>query len=101
MSNNIFPAQPVIGELLKYTQVGSRQTRLFTKADDVVNIDALAEKGLQYKLDRFKDDTIGRRVRLGLLFLNPSMRTRMSTQIAAKNLGMDVIVFNIDKEGCN
>lgn len=99
MSNNIFPAQPVIGELLKYTQIGNRQTKLFTKADDVVNIDALAEKGLQYKLDRFKDDTIGRRVRLGLLFLNPSMRTRMSTQIAAKNLGMDVIVFNIDKEG--
>ena len=99
MSNALFPAKPIVGELLKYTQIGNRQTKIFTKADDVVNIDALAEKGLQYKLDRFKDDTIGKKIRLGLLFLNPSMRTRMSTQVAAKNLGMDVIVFNIDKEG--
>ncbi len=99
MSNNIFPAKSIVGELLKYTQIGSRQTKVFTKADDVVDIDALANKGLQYKLDRFKDETIGKHIRLGLLFLNPSMRTRMSTQIAAKNLGMDVIVFNIDKEG--
>jgi N-succinyl-L-ornithine transcarbamylase len=36
-----------------------------------------------------------------LLFLNPSLRTRISTQVAAKNLGMDCIVFNIDKEGWN
>ncbi len=34
-----------------------------------------------------------------MIFLNPSLRTRLSTQIAAKNLGMEAIVFNIDKEG--
>jgi len=34
-----------------------------------------------------------------LLFLNPSLRTRLSTQIAAANLGMEAIVFNMDKEG--
>jgi len=33
------------------------------------------------------------------LFLNPSLRTRLSTQVAAANLGMDAIVFNVDKEG--
>jgi N-succinyl-L-ornithine transcarbamylase len=37
--------------------------------------------------------------RVGLLFLNPSMRTRLSTQIAAQNLGAEPIVFNVDKEG--
>jgi N-succinyl-L-ornithine transcarbamylase len=34
-----------------------------------------------------------------MLFLNPSMRTRISTQIAAKNLGMDAIVFNVGQDG--
>jgi N-succinyl-L-ornithine transcarbamylase len=37
--------------------------------------------------------------RIGMLFLNPSMRTRLSTQVAASNLGMESIVFNVDKEG--
>src|SRR5882724_7683333 len=36
---------------------------------------------------------------MGCLFLNPSMRTRLSTQIAAQNLGMDAIVFNVGSEG--
>lgn len=36
---------------------------------------------------------------MGLLFLNPSMRTRLSTQIAAENLGMKVIVFNVGQDG--
>ena len=33
------------------------------------------------------------------MFLNPSLRTRLSTQVAAQNLGMEAIVFNVDKEG--
>ncbi len=33
------------------------------------------------------------------LFLNPSLRTRFSTQVAALNLGMEPLVFNVDKEG--
>lgn len=36
---------------------------------------------------------------IGLLFMNPSLRTRISTQVAARNLGMEVIVFNADKDG--
>jgi N-succinyl-L-ornithine transcarbamylase len=45
------------------------------------------------------DKTLGANKRVGLLFLNPSLRTRLSTQVAAQNLGMDAIVFNVDKEG--
>lgn len=45
------------------------------------------------------DKSLGANKRIGLLFLNPSMRTRLSTQIAAQNLGMDPIVFNIGQEG--
>ncbi|HEU4471139.1 MAG TPA: acetylornithine carbamoyltransferase, partial [Flavisolibacter sp.] len=37
--------------------------------------------------------------RIGCLFLNPSMRTRLSTQVAAQNLGMEAIIFNVGSEG--
>ena len=37
--------------------------------------------------------------RIGCIFLNPSLRTRVSTQIAAQQLGMEAIVLNMDKEG--
>jgi N-succinyl-L-ornithine transcarbamylase len=47
------------------------------------------QKALQYKLHPLKDKALGSGKRLGLLFLNPSMRTRLSTQIAAQNLGME------------
>ncbi|QES90221.1 Rossmann-fold NAD(P)-binding domain-containing protein [Rhizosphaericola mali] len=99
MSINLFPAKAVQGELIKYSQIGNKQFKIFTKAGDVVDIDALANKGLKYKANPFLDELKGNHVRVGLLFLNPSMRTRMSTQVAGRNLGMDVIVFNIDKEG--
>src|SRR6476646_1321633 len=71
----------------------------FISVQDVTNIDALVAKALAYKAEPFKDRTLGTNKRIGLLFLNPSLRTRLSTQIAAKNLGMEVIVFNVDKEG--
>ncbi|MGZ3949999.1 MAG: acetylornithine carbamoyltransferase, partial [Flavisolibacter sp.] len=71
----------------------------FISVHDVDNIDALVEKALAYKADPFKDRTLGTNKRIGCLFLNPSMRTRLSTQIAAQNLGMEAIVFNVGSEG--
>ena len=71
----------------------------FTSVHDVSDINALVEKALSYKNDPLKDRNLGSGKRIGLLFMNPSMRTRISTQVAAANLGMEVIVFNIDKEG--
>ena len=71
----------------------------FITVQDVDNIDALVEKALQYKKEPFRDRTLGQDKRIGLLFLNPSLRTRLSTQVAARNLGMEPIVFNVDKEG--
>src|SRR5882724_3879174 len=73
--------------------------RNFISVHDVTNIDALVQKALAYKADPFKDKTLGVNKRLGCLFLNPSMRTRLSTQIAAQNLGIEVIVFNVGNEG--
>jgi N-succinyl-L-ornithine transcarbamylase len=71
----------------------------FISVGDVENINQLVEKALAYKADEYKDKWLGSGKRIGLLFLNPSMRTRLSTQVAAQNLGMDAIVFNVDKEG--
>jgi N-succinyl-L-ornithine transcarbamylase len=71
----------------------------FISANDVTNIDALVKKALAYKANPFKDKLLGAGKRIGLLFLNPSMRTRLSTQIAAQNLGMEAIVFNVGSEG--
>jgi N-succinyl-L-ornithine transcarbamylase len=71
----------------------------FISVNDAINIDALVQKALAYKADPFKDKTLGLNKRIGCLFLNPSMRTRLSTQIAAQNLGMECIVFNVGNEG--
>ena len=62
-------------------------------------IDALVAKALAYKANPFADKTLGIGKRIGLIFLNPSLRTRLSTQVAAANLGLEAIVFNVDKEG--
>jgi N-succinyl-L-ornithine transcarbamylase len=73
--------------------------RNFISASDVSDIDKLVSSALAYKADPFKDKLLGAHKRIGMLFLNPSMRTRLSTQIAAQNLGAEPIVFNVDKEG--
>src|SRR5258707_1298085 len=71
----------------------------FVSAADVTDIDSMVQSALDYKADPLKDKTLGANKRVGMLFLNPSMRTRLSTQIAAQNLGAEAIVFNVDKEG--
>lgn len=71
----------------------------FLSVHDVSDVSGLVEKALTYKRDPYRDDTLGRHKTLGMLFMNPSMRTRISTQVAARNLGMEAVVFNVDKEG--
>ena len=71
----------------------------FLSVNEVTNLSQLVDNALAYKANPFKDAALGHNKRLGMLFLNPSMRTRISTQIAAKNLGMDAIVFNVGQDG--
>jgi N-succinyl-L-ornithine transcarbamylase len=70
----------------------------FISVKDVQDMNALVAKALSYKKLPFSDKKLGADKRIGLLFLNPSLRTRLSTQVAAQNLGMEPIVFNVDKE---
>lgn len=71
----------------------------FISVHDVRKIDTLVISALAYKANPFSDRSLGTNKRIGCLFLNPSMRTRLSTQIAAQNLGMECIVFNVGQEG--
>lgn len=71
----------------------------FVSVNDVDNLDALVNSALMYKANPLIHQHLGANKRIGLLFLNPSLRTRLSTQIAAENLGMQVTVLNVDKDG--
>lgn len=73
--------------------------KLFSSVKDVDNLKALVNEALSLKQSPYQHQHLGKNKTLGLVFLNPSLRTRMSTQKAAFNLGMDVMVMNMDKEG--
>src|ERR1700760_4875450 len=75
------------------------QMKNFTSVHDVADINALAAEALQLKQNPYSQQHLGKNKTLALIFLNPSLRTRMSTQKAALNLGMNVMVLNMDKEG--
>jgi N-succinyl-L-ornithine transcarbamylase len=73
--------------------------KLFSSVNDVVNVQSLVNEALQLKQNPYAYQHLGKNRTLGLVFLNPSLRTRMSTQKAGINLGMNVMVLNMDKEG--
>ncbi|NBO56985.1 MAG: acetylornithine carbamoyltransferase, partial [Actinobacteria bacterium] len=71
----------------------------FVSVHDVGDLSKIVAQALEYKADPHLDRSLGAGKRIGLLFLNPSLRTRLSTQVAAQNLGMEAIVFNVGQEG--
>lgn len=73
--------------------------KLFSSVNDVNDLRSFLELALNLKADPLAYQSLGRNKTIGLVFLNPSLRTRLSTQKAAMNLGMNVMVMNLDKEG--
>lgn len=71
----------------------------FTSVNDVTNLAALVQEATQLKNNPYQYKHLGQNKVLGLIFMNPSLRTRLSTQRAAMNLGMNVIVMDINKDG--
>ena len=68
----------------------------------IQDIDSLTDwvnEAVEMKKNPLSDKTLGVDKTIGLLFFNPSLRTRLSTQKAALNLGMNVIVMNFTGEG--
>lgn len=73
--------------------------KLFSSVNDVQDIKQLVSSALALKASPYAHSDLGKNKTLGLVFMNPSLRTRLSTQKAALNLGMNVMVMNMDKEG--
>lgn len=70
----------------------------FTSVQDILDAAALVREALELKANPLAFQHLGKNKTLGLVFLNPSLRTRLSTQLAAQNLGMQVLVINADKD---
>ena len=67
----------------------------YTSVHDIDNIDSWIEEAKALKVNPLKHVTLGQHKTIGLLFFNSSLRTRLSTQKAALNLGMNPIVMNV------
>ncbi len=70
--------------------------KTFLNVDDLGNLNDALREALEIKADRFKYDTLGKHKTLLMVFFNNSLRTRLSTQKAAMNLGMNVIVLDVN-----
>lgn len=71
----------------------------FLSVKDPIDIQALVKEALLIKKTPYADKHLGKNRTLGLLFFNASLRTRLSTQRAAQNLGLESIVMNVGQDG--
>ncbi|MES2544230.1 MAG: N-acetylornithine carbamoyltransferase [Bacteroidota bacterium] len=71
----------------------------FTSVNDIKDLEALLKLAKQIKANPYANKALGENKTLGLLFFNPSLRTRLSTQKAGANLGMNCITMNLNTEG--
>ena len=71
--------------------------KTYTNVFDLGNLDVALEEAFEIKKDRYKYEHLGRHKTCLLIFFNNSLRTRLSTQKAARNLGMDVIVLDVNQ----
>lgn len=70
----------------------------FLTVGDIGNLDEALCEARDVKANPFKWQDLGRNKTIILVFFNSSLRTRLSSQKAAQNLGMNAIVLNIDKD---
>ncbi len=70
--------------------------RSFLNVQDLGNLKEALTEAAQIKADRYKYQTLGKNKTLLMVFFNNSLRTRLSTQKAAMNLGMNVIVLDVN-----
>lgn len=69
----------------------------FTCVSDIGPLDKAVGEALEIKQNRFAFNDLGRNKTLLMVFFNSSLRTRLSTQKAAMNLGMNVIVLDVNQ----
>lgn len=71
--------------------------RNFTTVQDIGDLKSAVKEALEVKKTPFAWDTLGKNKTMLLIFFNSSLRTRLSTQKAAMNLGMNTIVLDINQ----
>ncbi len=69
----------------------------FTEVNDISNLKDAVKEALEIKENRFAYDNLGKNKTLLMIFFNSSLRTRLSTQKAAINLGMNCIVLDVNQ----
>ena len=69
----------------------------FTNVADIGDLKAAVAEALEIKKDRFAFTELGKNKTLLMIFFNSSLRTRLSTQKAAMNLGMNVMVLDVNQ----
>jgi len=70
----------------------------YISIQDITDIYSWIKEAKKIKENPLKNKKLGKNKTLGLLFFNPSLRTRLSTQKAALNLGMNTIVMNVSED---
>ena len=68
----------------------------YTNIKDISNLSETIKEAILLKMNPFEYKALGQNKTLVMLFFNASLRTRLSTEKAAKNLGMDVMVLNVN-----
>jgi len=71
----------------------------YTSISDINSLSDLLDEAILLKKNPYSYQHLGKNKTIIMLFFNPSLRTRLSTQKAAANLGMEVMVMNISSEG--
>lgn len=71
--------------------------RNFTNVRDLGDLKGALKEAFEIKADRFRYADLGRNRTLMMIFFNSSLRTRLSTQKAAMNLGMNVMVLDVNQ----
>jgi ornithine carbamoyltransferase len=74
---------------------------IHSSVSDVKNLQEIIKKALQIKENPLSETEKGKGKTIGLVFLNSSLRTRLSSQIAAQNLGLNVLTLNAAQEAWN
>ena len=67
----------------------------YTSIKDIYNIEEAISEAIRLKEAPYMHSALGKHKTLVMLFFNSSLRTRLSTEKAAKQLGMDVMVLNV------
>lgn len=68
--------------------------KYFTSVNDIGNLQQAINEAKSLKNNPFAFEHLGKKKMLALVFFNPSLRTRMSTQKAAFHLGLDCMILN-------